>query len=154
MLIPKLKEKHRMRYQWFWIIISLLFVLINYYEVLFLLQQHFRICLCCQCINPVSYNPSSFSGLRHQSCHLNATILSHAVSGQSPDAQEEPCFNLGPSAQPSSPSALTLWFLNTAQFFDHNLLRSLSSQMWLEDTVGSQPCPWISFSRYSVNTVE
>lgn len=112
-------------------IISLSSVLINYYDVLFVLQQCFRIRLCCQCINSVSSSPSSFSGLSPQSCHL--TTLSDADPGQSPDAQEETCFSLGPSAQPSSPSTLTLCFLNTVHYFDHNLLLSLPSPVWLED---------------------
>lgn len=107
--------------------------LINYDDVLFVLQQHFRICLWCQCINLVSSSPSFLSGLRYPSCHLNSTTASDADPDQSPDAQEETCFSLGPSGKPSCPSAITPCFLNTAQCFDPHLLVGSPSSLWLEE---------------------
>lgn len=107
--------------------------LINYYDVLFVLQQHFRICLWCQCINLVSSSPSFLSGLRYPSCHLNSATISDTDPGQSPEAQEEACFSLGPSAKPSCPWAITPCFLNTAQCFDHHSLMGSPSPAWLED---------------------
>lgn len=108
---------------------------INYYDVLFVLQQHFRMCLWCQHINLVSSSPSFLSGLRYPSCHLNSSTVSDADadSGQSPDAQEETCFSLGPSVKPSCPSAVTPCFLNSAQCLDPHLLSGSPSLMWLED---------------------
>lgn len=107
--------------------------LINYYDVLFVLQQLFKICLWCQCINLVSSNPSFLSGLRYPPCNLNSTTGSDADPGQSPDAQEETCFSLGTRAKPSCPSAITPCFSNTAHCLDPHLLMGLPSLMWLED---------------------
>lgn len=107
--------------------------LINYYDVLFVLQQHFRICLWCQCINLVSSSPSFLSGLRYPSCHLNLTTVSDADAVQLPDAQEETCFSLGQSTKPSCPSAMAPCFLNPAQRFNPHLLRGSPSPLRLED---------------------
>lgn len=113
--------------------------LINYYDVLCVLQQCFRICVCCQCMNPVSSSSTSFSSLSHQSYQLNATALPVKI----PTCLQmlETCFSLGPSTQPSSPSALMRCFWSTAEYFDHSLWLSLSSPMWPEDAGPQlQPC--------------
>lgn len=119
--------------------------LINYYDVLFVLQQHFRTCFWCQCINLVSSSPSFLSGLRYPSHRLNSTTVSDADPGQSPDAQEETCFSLGPSGKPSCPSAITPCFLNTAQCFDPHLLMGSPSPMWPEDMQPPSFVPGILF---------
>lgn len=90
--------------------------------------------VCAVSVQILLTSAQAFSGLSHQSHQLNATTLSDADSDQSPDAQQENCFSLGSCVQPSSPSALIWCFLSTAEYFDHNLLLSLSTPMWPEDT--------------------